>query len=303
MAVLLNSAGTSAADPILHGLGFEWVISPTTMDVATVVGAWIDTTAGIPGSTSATLSPLGNIIISGTTGSYNDTNKRLTISSTTGVSVGDYIYVSHGSITDQAVKIATIPAGGDVTMSPNPFNGGGNQTGISYQVAWRSILTAGTAPTVSSGGGQQNFYKTRLDDSVGNHGDLSESHYIRTAPSGSSYIAINSVSYTGLNRINTLTPTLNILSGWTNRGGIGTVALANHTGQGVNNFTFGDDTTAEKSLANALSSGLKVTAGDGNKYTKFIFRGLLGSSIQIAVDADVLLDTTAPGVSFSVYGR
>lgn len=302
MAVLLNSAGSTANDPILHGLGFEWVIEPTTMDVATVAGAWVDTSAGIPGTNAATISPLAAVITSGTSGTYNDTTKRLTISSTTGVSTGDYIYVSHGSISDQVVKVTVID-GTNVTMVPNPFNGSGNQTGISYQVAWRSLLTAGTSPTTSSSGGTQNFYKARLDDSAGNHGDLSESNYLRTAPSGTSYIAINSVSYTGLNRVSTLTPTIDILTAWTNRGGISTVSLANHSSQSVNNFTFDDNSTSEKAIASVLSGGLKISSGDGNKYGQLRFRSLLGSSIIVSVDIDVLLDTTAPGITFAVFGR
>ena len=209
--VLLNSAGTSAADPILNGLGFEWVIEPTTMDVATVGGVWIDTSAGIPGTTSATLSPAGTVITSGVGGTYSDTTKRLTISTTTGLSTGDYLYVSHGSITAQPVKVTVID-GTNVTMVPNPFNGLGDKTGVSYQVAWRSLLTAGTSPTTSSSGGTQNFYKARLDDSLSNHGDLTESNYIRTAPAGAGYIAVGGASYTGLNRISSLTPSLDILS-------------------------------------------------------------------------------------------
>lgn len=300
--VLLNGAGTSAADPILHGLGFEWVIEPTTMDTSVMTGAWVDTSAGIPGTNSATLSPLASVITSNTTGAYSDTTKRLTISSTTGLVTGDYIYVSHGSITAQPVKV-TVVDGTNVTMVPNPFNGLGDKTGVSYQVSWRSILTAGTSPTTSSGGGTQNFYKARLDDSLSNHGDLSETNYIRTAPAGTSYISIGGISYTGLNRISNLSPTLSILSTWTNTGGIATVQLANHSVQSVNNFTFGDLSVAEKATAAAISGGLKVSSGDGNKYGQLKFRSLLGSAVVVSVDIDVLLDTAAPGVAFNVYGR
>lgn len=302
MAVLLNGAGGSAADPILSGLGFEWVIQPTTMDVAAVGGIWIDTAAGIPGTTSATVSPLVSVITSGTTAAYSDTTKRLTISTTTGLTTGDYIFVSHGSITAQPVKV-TVVDGTNVTMVPNPFNTLGDKTGVSYQVAWRSILTAGTSPTTASGGGTQNFYKARLDDNLSNHGDLAETNYIRTAPAGTSYISIGGVSYTGLNRISNLIPTLDILSTWTNRGGIATVQLANHSTQAVNNFQFGDNSTAEKATASAISGGLKVSSGDGNKYGQMKFRSLLGSAVVISVDIDVLLDTAAPGVAFAVYGR
>jgi len=57
--LLLSNAGASVADPILKGLGIEWVINPTTMDVATFADAWIDQATGIPGTASikGSLSP------------------------------------------------------------------------------------------------------------------------------------------------------------------------------------------------------------------------------------------------------
>src|SRR4051812_15348271 len=111
MAVLLNGAGISAADPTENGLAVEIVFVSPSMDVATLNGAWIDQGAGFPGTNSIVsgLSPANTVVIGGNAGTYDDTTKRLSIVSTTGLSVGDYIYLSHASITAGIYKIASIP--------------------------------------------------------------------------------------------------------------------------------------------------------------------------------------------------
>lgn len=303
-SLLLNSAGASAADPVLKGLGIEWVITPTTMDVTTFVDAWIDQATGIPGTASikGSLSPAATVVISGNAGSYDDTAKQLTIASTTGLSVGDYLYLSHASITSGAYQIASIPSAGKVTLTVNPFNGLGNKTGVSYQNCWRYVGTAGTAPIISSTAGTQNFFKARTQDSVGNNGQLESTCYVENAPAGAAFIAIGGKSYTG-QTVNDTTPTLNLLPGWANAGGVTFLELANHSVQARNDFTFGDSTIAEKSLSDAETSGLKVTAGDGIKYGRINLKSKSSGAVIVGVDIDLTIDTIGPTLTFQLNGR
>jgi hypothetical protein len=304
MSILLNSAGGSAADPILKNLGFTWIIAASSMDVASFTDAWIDTSAGFAGTNSvkSSLSPAATVLTAGNAGSYNDTDKRYTISSTTGLSVGDYLYLSHASLTAGVYQIASIPVAGAVTITGNPLNGLGNKTGIAYQVAWRYAGTAGTSPSVSSSGGQQNFYKVEVQDSDTNITQSSDSNYIRDAPAGLNFISVDGKSYTGARTADT-TPSLDILSGWTNRGGVSHVALGAHSVQtGNTDFRFGDTTTTEKTLSAALSSGISLTSGDGAKYGSIKLKSATGGVIY-SIDMDITLDTTAPVITLTLVGR
>jgi hypothetical protein len=304
MALLVNGAGGSAADPILRNLGLELVVSSSSMDVAEFVNAWVDTTAGFAGtnSISSGLSPAASVLTSGNAGTYNDTTKRYTISSTTGLSVGDYIYLSHASLTAGSYKILAIPASGDITLVTNPLDGTGNKTGISYQVAWRYLVTAGTAPTVSSAGGQINYLKSRVEDSSDNATDTADTFYLRDAPSGTSFITIAAKDYTG-QVTNDNTPSFGLLSGWTNRGGVSHVELATHSVQGVNNFQWGDTTTSEKTLSAAVTSGFLLSAGDGIKYGRLLLKSKAGAAVTYGVDISITLDTGGPTIVLGIYGR
>jgi hypothetical protein len=302
MSQLLNSAGGSAGDPILAGLGFEWIMGASSFDIATIDEAWIDTASGFPGTSSvkSSLSPAASVLTAGTSGTYDDTTKAWAIGSTTGLSAGDYYYLSHASITAGYFKIASIVDGTHVTITNNPLNGLGNKTAISYQVAWRYAGTAGTSPSVSSSGGQQNVYKFQADDGS-TDSQLSDSNYIRNAPSGSSYIAIGGGSYTGAT-VSTATPSLDILAGWTNRGGVSHVEIANHSVQGVATIKFGDNSITERTIAQALSDDLLLTGSDGMKYCQFKLKSKSGG-VAVSLDADVNLDTSGPQVSFTFAGR
>jgi hypothetical protein len=83
MSVALNSGGNSAADSIVQGAPFEWVIRCETMDAATVNGAWIDTAAGFPGTNSVlgSLSPASSITTRGTSAAYTHSTRTLNIGS------------------------------------------------------------------------------------------------------------------------------------------------------------------------------------------------------------------------------
>lgn len=304
MPILVNGAGGSTADPILKGLGVEWRFAASTMDIATLTEAWIDTAAGFPGTNSvkASLSPAATVVTSGNAGTYNDTSKAWTISSTTGMTAGDSIYLSHASITAGIYQIASVVNGTDLTIVSNPLNGQGNKTGISYQIGWQYDGTAGTSPIISSAGGQQVFFKVRASDGASNQTDTSDSAYFRDALSGSSYISIGGQSYNG-GVTNDATPTLDILSGWTNRGGISHVVLANHSTQGVNHFTWSDDSTTEKTIASVLAGGMKITGADGAKYGQIKFRSASGSGVEVAVDISMTLDTTGPTIAMQLAGR
>lgn len=304
MSLLINGAGGSAADPILRNLGIELVTAASSMDISTLTDVWVDTTAGFAGTNSikSSLSPDAAVLTSGNAGTYNDTNKRYTISSTTGLTVGDYIYVSHASLTAGVYKIATIPASGDVTLNPNPLDGQGNKTGIAYQVAWKYSGTAGTAPISSSGGGQINYLKTRASDSLGNITDSSDTFYVRDAPSGTNFIQIDGKDYNGQSTVDS-TPSFSLLPTWTNKGGVSHVELSAHSVQAVNNFQWGDSTTAEKTLAAALSSGFLLSGGDGIKYGRLLLKSTAGAAVTYGVDISITVDSTGPVLVFSAYGR
>jgi hypothetical protein len=304
MAILLNSAGVSAADPILKGLGGFFSFAASTMDIATLTDVWIDQDNTFPGTNSvkSSLTPAATVLTAGTSGSYNDTSKVYTISSTTGLSVGDRIYLSHASLTAGIYEIATIPNGTTFTLVSNPLNGAGNQTNINYQVAWTYSLTFGTAPTVSSSGGTQNFFKVRASDSSANQTDASDSAYIRDAPSGSAYLSIDGKSYTG-QTTNDTTPSFSLLSGWTNNGGVSHIAFTNHSVQtGNTDFRHSDGTTAEKTTATTETNGLSFTAGDGQKYGRILLKAKAGG-VSVGVDLDMIVDTGGPTIVMTLTGR
>ena len=304
MPILLNSAGASAADPALNGLSGEFVFGCSTMDVASVTGAWLDQNATFPGTNSilGSLSPANTVITAGVSCSYDDTTKQYLVSSTTGIVAGDYWYLSGPGVAAGIYKILTIVDATHFTLVNNVANGGGNRSGISYQVAWRYIIALGTAPSVSSGGGTQNYPKFQVQDAVGNQSQTTDFIYIENAPGGVTYITIQGGNYTG-NTVNVLALTLAVLSSFTNHGGISNIAFANHSVQTVNNFTFGDATTAEKTYAAAVASGLKVPAGDGLKYGRLLFKSLAGSANSVGVDISLNLDTTPPTIVLAIFGR
>jgi hypothetical protein len=304
MAILLNGAGTSAADPILKNLGLYWFIAASTMDIATFTEAWIDQDNTFPGTNSvkASLSPSSSTLTAGTSGTYDDTSKEYTISSTTGLSVGDGIYLSHANLTAGVYVIATLPSAGKFTLETNPLNGQGNKTGISYQVAWRYSATAGVSPMSSDGTGVQNFFKVRVSDSGANQTDASDSAYVRDAPAGSSYISIDGKSYTG-QTTNDPTPAFALLSGWTNNGGVSHIAFTNHSVQtGSTDFRHSDGTTGEKTTATTESNGLSFTAGDGQKYGRILLKAK-ASGVSVGVDLDMIVDTGGPTIVMSLVGR
>lgn len=304
MAILLNGAGTSTADPILKNLGFEWILAASTMDIAALTDAWIDQAAGFPGTNSvkSSLSPAATVLTAGTNGSYDDTTKRYTITSTTGLSVGDYIYLSHASLTAGVYQIASLPAAGQFTLTNNPMNGLGNKTVISYQVAWRYSGTAGVAPTVSSGSGTQNFFKVRAADSAGNVTDAVDSTFIEDAPAGLNYLTIGGKSYTG-QIINTVSPSFSLLPAWSNNGGVSHVEFTTHSVQTTRtDFRHADGTIAEKTIGTTEAAGLSLTAGDGQKYGRILLKSR-AAGVTVGVDLDIVLDTTGPTIVLTLAGR
>jgi hypothetical protein len=304
MAILLNGAGTSAADPILKNLGGFFSFAASTMDIATLNDVWIDQDNSFPGTNSvkASLTPAATVLTAGTSGSYNDTSKQYTISSTTGLTAGDRIYLSHASLTAGIYEIATVVNGTNITLVSNPLNGSGNQTNVNYQVAWTYSLTFGVAPMVSSGGGTQNFFKVRATDSGANQTDASDSCYVRDAPAGSSYMSVDGKSYTG-QTTNDPTPSFSLLSGWTNNGGVSHIAFTNHSVQtGNTDFRHSDGTTAEKTTATTETNGLSFTAGDGQKYGRILLKSKAGG-VSVGVDLDMIVDTGGPTITMTLAGR
>lgn len=303
MALLVNSAGVSAADPILDGLTCQFVFSASSFDVATVVEAWMDQASGFPGTASvkSSLTPAATVLLSGTTASFNDTGDLHTIGSTTGLTAGDAIYMSHGTITDGFFIIASVVDSTDITLENDPFAAGGNQTNISFQVGWSFIEQIGTAPIVSDVPGDQNFFKARVQDSGTNETDAEDSFFARDALVGAAYIALDGADFTGQTFGDTLL-TLSILATWANNGGISHVTIVNHSVQAVNDFTWtSGGGTAERTFASAESSGLTCANGAAINYGAFEFRTKSGG-VALAVDIDAIVDSAGPTVVFTAVG-
>lgn len=303
MALLINGAGVSAADPILDGLNAQFIFSASTFDVATVVESWVDQVSGFPGTSSvkASLTPAATVVLAGTTATYNDTTKRLNIGSTTGLAAGDALYISHGTITDGFYIVSSVFDASEVVLELDPFDGGGAQTAISFQVGWSFIETIGTAPIVSDAPGDQNYFKARVQDSGANETDAEDSFFARDALTGSAYIALDTADYTGQTFGDTLL-TLAILAGWTNQGGISHVTLADHSVQVVNNFTWtSGGGIAEKTLALAETSGLTCANGAAINYGALEFRTKSGG-VALSVDIDAIVDSAGPTVVFTAVG-
>lgn len=303
MALLVNGAGVSAADPILAGLNAQFVFAASSFDVAEIVEAWLDQASGFPGSSSvkSSLTPADTVFLSGTTASFNDTGDIHTLGSTTGLAQGDAIYLSHGTITDGFFIVASVVDGTDITIESDPFAGGGNQSSISYQVGWSYIETIGTAPIVSDGPGDQNFFKARVEDSGDNQTDAEDSFWARDAPSGSAYIALDGANYVGVTFGDTLL-TLAILAAWANQGGISHVTIVNHSTETVNHFSWtSGGGTAERTLASAESSGITCANGAAINYGAFEFRTKSGG-VALSVDIDAIVDSAGPTVVFTALG-
>lgn len=304
MSILLNGAGGSAGDPVLKNLGGTFVFAASTMDIASISDVWLDQNNTFPGTNSikSSLSPAATVLTAGTTGSYDDTSKEYTISSTTGLTVGDYIYLSHASLTAGVYKIATLPSAGKLTLTSNPLNGQGNKTNISYQVGWKYDLTFGTSPMSSDGTGVQNFFKVRASDSSPAQTDAVDSTFVRDAPSGANYISIDGKDFTG-QITNDSTPSISILAAWANNGGISHVAFTNHSVQtGSTDFRHSDATTGEKTIATTESNGLSLTAGDGAKFGRILLKATPGG-VSVGVDLEMTLDTSGPVITMVLAGR
>lgn len=304
MALLVNSAGATAADPLLKGIPFQWVIGASSMDVATFTDAWIETTSTIPGtggSVKASLHPTSTVLLSGTTATYATAGQTLTLTSTTGLSAGDFIYLSGGGATSGLYGIATVVNATQVTLVSAPA--AGNLTGVSYQTAWSYDGIAGTTPDASSAAGQINYMKVSAQDSLGNVGTATDFHYVRDAPAGTSFISIDGKTYDGTASTNVATPSFNILPSWVNKGGISHIALANHSVSATNEFRWSDGTAGEKTLAAAVASGFTFNpTADALKRGRLLLRSKTGS-IALGVDIAITLDTTGPSLIFAMFGR
>lgn len=299
-----GSAGESAANPVLNGLGGQWVFGASSADIASFVDAWLDQAATMPGTTSVkgSVSPASTVITAGTNASWTNATSTLTISSTTGLSAGDYLYLNHGSITPGIYQIQSVTNSTQLVLTSS-INAS-NLTNITFQVHWRYSFTFGSAPTQSSAGGTQNYFKFRAQDGTANQSDQVESAYIRNAPAGASYISLSGNAYDANATVNTTNLTLAILAGWSSRGGVSHVALANHSVQAVNNFQWADSSTGEKPLAYATTAGnLRITGADGQKYGRLLLRAKSASSTQVGVDFSLVLDATGPALQMFLFGN
>jgi len=298
--VLLNSAGTSADDPILKGLGIDVVFWTSSMDVTTINDMGIDPTTGatITNSVKSSVTPADTVVTAGATGSYTNSGSLYTISSTTGLAADDYIYLSHASLTDGIYKIASVD-GTDLTIVGDPLNGS-DQTNVAYQVAWVYITDTGTSPFLSNGTGDENFIKFDAQDAGANATDFEANCFVRDAPTGSSYIELEGGDYTG-QTAGDLSHTLVILSGWTNNGGVTHLQLANHSVQTQNDFTWTTGGgTGEVTLATA-EGGLTAGAGDGMKYGRLELKSSAGGT-AVGIDIDINVDSSGPTLGITLLG-
>lgn len=301
--LLVNGAGASAADPILAGLTAKFVFAASSMDVASIVDAWLDQVSGFAGTNSVknVLTPVPTVMLAGTTASYDDATKRLNIGSTTGVSAGDSIYLSHAAITAGIYQIAAVPVAGQITLRSDPFSGGGNRSNIAFQIAWTFQSQIGTAPVQSSASGTQNFFKARVQDSGGLLGQAEDSFWARNAPAGAAYIAIDGLAYDSAPIVTDPNLTLSILPGWASKGGVSHVELGTHSSFGQNNFTWNGGGTAERAIGAAEGSGIVAAAGDGPKYGRLLLKSSSGGAM-LGIDFSVTLDTTGPSLTMRAFG-
>jgi hypothetical protein len=300
----INGAGSTAADPLLAGLTGRFAFAASSMDVAVVDEAALDQASGFPGTNSvkSSLSPAAATMLAGTGASYDDTLDQLNLGSTTGLSAGGPLYLSHAGISAGVYIIASVVDASKVTLRSDPFANGGNKTGVSFQTGWSYESTFGSAPSVSSLGGTQNYFKAKASDSTGTAAQLQDSFYVRNAPSGTGMISLGGMAYTG-GTVNTPAISLSILAAWANKGGIATVALASHSAQGVNNFTWTvGGGISERSISSAETSGLTIAGGDGVKYGRVLLRTFLGSTHTLGFDISLTLDTTGPALTLTAYG-
>ena len=309
MTVLVNGAGASAANPIAKSAPFEFRLVIPSMDAATIDGVWLDGATGLPGTNSigASASPALGVTTRGNNGQYTHSTRTCNLGSNTGLSVGDIVWFNHGSITPGIGRIESLPGGGTsvvIAADENPF--AADASTVAFQVGWRFVLTAGTAPSLSSAGGTQNFFKARASDSAGNQVGLEESvHYVKDLPVGALLAALQGLAYNSGSTTNDSTPTVSILPGFgASNGGITHIALANHGAQGVLNATWGDLGVTEKTFAQAIALGLTYTGGDGIKYGRLVLRTRSGSANGITlIDFTINLDTVGPTIQFVIVGR
>lgn len=305
MSVVLNLSGANAADAIVKGALAQFVVASSTMDAASVDAVAIDPATGaFVNSVLGSLSPAAGVTTRGTAGTYTHASRTLLIGSSAGLAAGDFVWVNHGSITAKAAEIESIPNGSSVILlaAGNPFTA--DATNVSFQVAWRYQYTAGTAPSVSSAGGSSNFLKARLSDSAGNQATLEEVQVIKDQPVGAAFVSLQGQAYNGGATIRFTSPVLAVLSSYgANNGGITAIALANNGSTGLNTATWGDATTAEKTFAQAISSGLTLTGGDGAKSGRLVLKTRMGAPAGINVDWAITLDTVGPSIVFTVAGR
>jgi len=187
--------------------------------------------------------------------------------------------------------------GSNITIVGDPM-GGSDRSNVAFQVAWSWVGATDSAPILHNSAGDQNFFKFDADDgAIGT--EQEDSFWVADTPAGASFVEIEGETYTG-QVVNENSCGLDILPGWASSGGISHVEMANHSVQTTNNFTWSTGGgTGEVTLAVALD-GITASAGDGAKYGRLVFKGKAGSGNTVAVDIDVILDTTGPVLNLTL---
>ena len=307
MSVRLNNAGAGASDPMLAGdgtngvsdtgLGLEIRIACTSMDLI----ADKDSVAGRPNLfVGQSPNPTGNdqksnlspdAIDKAADGSINGSNvlTSATVGSwDTDIGSGDWIYLSHGSITDGLYSVSA-RSGTDITLGSDYTDGA--QTGVSFQIGWRWETDTHSSPLAKTDAGQINYVKAWGEDLATNEGSSEESFYIRE--NQSDIVELDSGAYQGQTTGSTSVGTA-FMSSWTNKGGAVTVAVFDNVlGEGGGD---GDITEITETSIGSVST-VTLLGSDGQKNFDVRFRAKSGSTDFVTVQCTIILDTTAPTLS------
>ena len=290
-----NGSGGSAADPILAGLPLALIGRARSFNLAQNIKAGIDETSAYPIVTAVTASltpQASQVTPAGLSGSWAVATKQLTVGSTGGVAVGNYIYMNAGSEYILGRVVAVVSA----TVLQLETGFAADKTNVAYQIAWAYLGVAGQGPLVATANGKAYYYKFEGETSVANRGEAPPQLFYVRSPY-TNFVSINGGAASGW-RVNSDTPVLDVGADWPNRGGILTLELSAPDG-----LTWWDNAVGEKlmtdflfQLQNALPT-IKLTGGDGPKSATLLARGKQGSSATCNLGTiSGTLDTQAPTV-------
>ena len=213
------------------------------------------------------------------------------------------LYLSHPNITAGLYRVLNIVDGTNLVLDSDPFYGLGHAFGVQFQFAWRYTETLGSGLAVSSPAGQENWLKLSAQNINAQSVIASDSFFVREAPTGAQLLSLNGGDHTG-QETNNPSISIQIVPAWVSKGGVTHVSLANHSVADRNDFDWitgygvGDDVP----VADAESSGILASSGDGMKYGALSYKTGYGGDDVFLVDFSIDYDTTGPSVTISAIG-